>query len=109
MFISRSQKVVSSLISLWGIACLTCMQNVGAWRILREFSSDAILRCGHLVCHDLGHVKCGLWQKHWNCFNKCHVRLAVQLDPVTFAGVLNASASVEGRCSHDQIIQGGCD
>jgi hypothetical protein len=57
----------------------------------------------------LGHVKCGLWQKYWNCFNKCHVGLAVQLDPVTFVGVLNASASVEGRSSHDQIIQGGCD
>jgi pentatricopeptide repeat protein len=61
----------------------------------------------------LGNVKCGLPQKHWNYFNKCHVGLAVQLDPVTFVGVLNASAGVialdEGRCSHDQIIQGGCD
>jgi hypothetical protein len=39
--------------------------------------------------------------------------MRAELDPVTFVGVLNASASVialdEGRCSHDQIIQGGCD
>jgi hypothetical protein len=37
----------------------------------------------------------------------------VQLDPVTFLGVLNPCANVvaleEGRCAHEQIIQSGCD
>jgi hypothetical protein len=30
---------------------LKCMQNVGALRMLRVCSTNAISRCGHLECH----------------------------------------------------------
>ncbi len=44
-------KVVANLMSLWGVAWLTCMQNVGAPRMLREVQQDAVSKCGHLECH----------------------------------------------------------
>jgi pentatricopeptide repeat protein len=47
--INRSFKVVWSWMPLWGIAWLTCMQNVGALRILQKFST----RC-HLKMWSLG-------------------------------------------------------
>ncbi len=50
LFINNSFKVVASLISLWGIALLTCIQNVGALRMLGECS----IRC-HLKLWSLGH------------------------------------------------------
>jgi hypothetical protein len=81
--------------------------------MLREFSSDAILRCGHLVCHDFG--KCEMWAttEALELFQQMPCRTCCAARPCYFCGVLNASASVialdEGRCSHDQIIQGGCD
>jgi len=39
IFISRLFKVVASPTSLLGIALLTCMPNVGAWRRLGECST----------------------------------------------------------------------
>jgi hypothetical protein len=38
LLMSRSFKEDGIQMTLWGIAWLTCMQNVGAWRILRECS-----------------------------------------------------------------------
>jgi len=46
---SRSFKVDGIQMSKWGIACLTCMQNVGACRMHREYST----RC-HLEMWSLG-------------------------------------------------------
>jgi hypothetical protein len=34
VFISRSLKVVASLIFFWELTWLTCLQSVGAWRML---------------------------------------------------------------------------
>ncbi len=40
---------------------LTCMQNLGALRMLGESSADAILRCCHLDHHDTG--TCEMWAR----------------------------------------------
>jgi pentatricopeptide repeat protein len=60
----------------------------------------------------LGHVKYGQGQKSLELFQQMQLA-GVELDPVTFVGVLNACASVvtleEGRHAHEQIIQSGCE
>jgi hypothetical protein len=33
------------------VACLTCMEDVGAWRMLGVILQGAILKCGHLDKH----------------------------------------------------------
>jgi len=48
-------KVVASLVSLWGIAWLTCIQNVGALSLLGECSRCSTLLqliCDHSTCFD---------------------------------------------------------
>jgi hypothetical protein len=39
MVVNRLFKVVVSLMYLWAVASLTCMPNVGAWRMLQECST----------------------------------------------------------------------
>jgi pentatricopeptide repeat protein len=60
----------------------------------------------------LGHVECGQGQKAPELVQQMQ-QDGVQLDPVTFVGVLKACASVgaieEGRCVHQQIIQSGLE
>jgi pentatricopeptide repeat protein len=59
-----------------------------------------------------GHVKYGEGHKALDLFHQMQEE-GVQPDAVTFAGVLNACASImaleEGRYAHEQIIQNGCE
>jgi hypothetical protein len=84
VFMSRSFKVVATLMSSWGLALFSCMQAVGAGRTLGECSTtchhmiqslgmpyledvpclesvqnDVISRCGHLDHHDVR--TCEMW------------------------------------------------
>jgi hypothetical protein len=36
---------------LLGVACLTCMEDVRAWRMIGVVLQDAISKCGHLDRH----------------------------------------------------------
>ncbi|CAK9214874.1 unnamed protein product [Sphagnum troendelagicum] len=62
--------------SLWGIAWLTCMQNVGALKMLGECSTRCHLEMwslGMLWYWDMWNV--GKGRRHWNYFNKCNSRV----------------------------------
>ncbi len=76
-----------------GVAWLTCMQNVGALRMIRECSKDAILKCGLLDAIILGHVKCRQGQKRPELF--CQIQLeGLWPDSVILVWILNACASI---------------
>jgi pentatricopeptide repeat protein len=61
-----------------------------------------------LDCHDIGHVKCGQGQKALEFFQQMQGEF-VELNPVTFMGLLNACILVgaleEGKCAHVQMTE----
>jgi hypothetical protein len=72
VFISRSVKVDWSLLSLWGVAWWTCMQSVGAWRMLGVCSTRCHLEMWLLGQPYLEDVWCmGMVRKLLNILNRC--------------------------------------
>ncbi len=88
----------------WEVAWLTCMQNVGAWRM----PTGCSIRFCHLEHDDIWTWNMGKGRRHWNYINKCNRNVCSQT-----GRPLNTCASVlaleEGRCAHEQIIEIGWD
>ncbi len=109
MFMSRSFKAVSCLMSLWGIAWLTCMQNVEAWRILGNCSSRCHLKMWSLGPPYLEDVPCtGMVRKLSNILNG-FVKKVVQPDDMIFFVCLLSACSHsclmdEGMCCYSSMI-----
>ncbi|CAK9200416.1 unnamed protein product [Sphagnum troendelagicum] len=80
-----------------------------AQRVFNKMPSHDVVAWNSMI---LGHVKCGQGQKALELFQEMN-KEGVQLDSVTFVGLLNACASIvaleEGRCVHQQIIESGWD
>jgi pentatricopeptide repeat protein len=71
VLMSRSFKVDRIWMSLWEISWLTCMPNVGAWKMFREHSTRYHLKMQvtwNAVI--LGHVKHGQGQKALELFRQ---------------------------------------
>jgi hypothetical protein len=91
---------------------LTCMQNVGALRMLGECSTRCHLKMWSLEARwywDMWNM--GKGRRRWNYWRiQQH---GVQPNSVTFVGVPNACASLialeEGRCVHHHITQSGLE
>jgi hypothetical protein len=72
MFINRSFKMVWSLMSMWGVAWLTCIQNERILRMLGKCWTQC-----HLEMSSLGPPwywdmwTAAMAKRHWNSFNKC--------------------------------------
>jgi pentatricopeptide repeat protein len=86
-----------------------CGSMEEAWRVFKKMPSHDVVSWNVMI---LGHVKCGQGQKALELFQEMQLE-GVPPSPVTFVGFLNACASVlaleEGRCTHEQIIQSGCE
>jgi pentatricopeptide repeat protein len=86
-----------------------CGSMEHAERVFHKMPSTNVVLWNTMIS---GHVKCGPGEKALELIGQMQQE-EVQLDPVTFVGVLNPCASVvaleEGRCAHEQIIQSGCD
>jgi pentatricopeptide repeat protein len=97
--------VGSSLVDMYA----KCGSMEDDQRVFNNMQSHDVVTWTTMI---LGHVKCGQGQKALELFQQMQQE-SVQPDPITFVGVLNACASVvaleEGRCTHEQIIQSGCD
>ncbi|CAN5972805.1 unnamed protein product [Sphagnum jensenii] len=97
--------VGSSLINMY----TKCGSMEDALRVFKEMPSHDVVSWNALI---FGHVKYGQGRKSLELFQQMQLA-GVELDPVTFVGVLNACASVvtleEGRHAHEQIIQSGCE
>jgi pentatricopeptide repeat protein len=97
--------VGSSLINMY----TKCGSMEDALRVFKKMASHDVVSWNALI---FGHVKYGQGRKSLELFQQMQLA-GVELDPVTFAGVLNACASLvtleEGRHVHEQIIQSGCE
>ncbi len=86
MFMSRSFRVVASLMSLWGIAWWTCMQNVGTWRMLGECSPRCHFETWSLGPPYLEDLPCmGMVRRRLlNILNICAKKMYNQMIPLLF-------------------------
>jgi pentatricopeptide repeat protein len=107
MLTSRLLKAVVRLMSLWVVALLTCVQNVGAWRMLVEsFNNMPSWIAVSWAAMIFGHVKCGEGQKVLQVYQQMEMQQeGVQPDPATFIRVLNACASVFSLQGGQCILQ----
>jgi pentatricopeptide repeat protein len=97
--------VGSSLINMY----TKCGSMEDPLQVFKKMPSHHVVSWNALI---FGHVKYGQGRKSLELFQQMQLA-GVELDPVTFVGVLNACASVvtleEGRHAHEQIIQSGCE
>ncbi len=97
--------VGSSLVDMYA----KCGSIEDTWRVFNKMPSQNVVTWSSMI---LGHVKCGQGQKARGLFEQMQQE-GVQLDSVTFLGVLKACASMvvieEGRCVHQDIIQTGLE
>jgi hypothetical protein len=85
VFMSKSFKVVTSLMFLWGIALWTCMQNVGTWRMLGECSTSSHFETWSLGPPYFEDVPCmGMVKKLLNILNICVKKVYNQMIPLLF-------------------------
>jgi pentatricopeptide repeat protein len=78
---------------------------------LESVQQDAIWRCDHLNCHDIGTRNAAKGRRHWIYFGKCNRKVCSQT--LTFVGVLNSCVALgalgDSRIVHEQLIQTGCN
>jgi len=86
-----------------------CGRLEDAWRVFNKMPSHDMVSWNVMI---VGHVKSGKAQKALELFQQMQQE-GVKPGPVTFAGILNACASVgaleEGRHVHKEIIENGCE
>jgi pentatricopeptide repeat protein len=95
--------VGSSLVDMYG----KCGSIKDAERVFNSMSTRDVVCWTSMI---LGHVKCGQAQNALEVSQKMQQE-GVQLNAVTFVGILNACARIaaleEGRHVHEQIVQNG--
>ncbi len=97
--------VSSSLVNMYA----KCGSMKDSWSVFNKMPLRNVVTWNAII---FGYVKFGQGHKALELFQQMQ-REGVQPGPVTFAGVLNACASIvaleEGRDVHEQVIQSGCE
>jgi len=97
--------VSSSLVEMY----VKCGSMEDAWKVFNKMLTHDLVAWNAMI---LGHVKYGQGQKAIALAQEMQ-QDGLEPDPVTFAGVLSACASLgalgEGRCVHEWIVQCGLE